>query len=89
MNVLTVNHLVAGYPQGFRSRPLSLSICEGERVGIVGPNGSGKSVLIKTLLGLLPALAGEMTWAKNCRIGFVPQFHDVNPLLPITVAEVL
>jgi len=45
-------------------RGVRLSICRGERVGLVGPNGSGKSPLLLCLAGLFPGqgvvrLAGE------------------------------
>ena len=89
MTLFEATNLVAGYPQGFQAKALSLKICDTERVGVTGPNGSGKTVLMKTILGLIPPLQGKMSWQKGLRLGFVPQFHDVNPVMPITVAEVL
>ncbi len=41
-------------------RGISLSVAEGEVVGLIGPNGAGKSTLIKLIAGLLPAQAGEI-----------------------------
>jgi ABC-2 type transport system ATP-binding protein len=34
----------------------------GEVVGIIGPNGAGKTTLLETLVGLLPAEAGDVLW---------------------------
>lgn len=63
---LSLSGLLHGHLSG-RSRqlvhavkPLSLTICEGESVGIVGSNGSGKSTLLRTIAGLLPPTTGEV-----------------------------
>lgn len=42
-------------------RQLSVSLGEGERVGLIGPNGAGKSSLLRALAGLLRPAAGEVT----------------------------
>lgn len=39
---------------------LSLNINSGELITLIGPNGSGKSTLIKTLVGLIPELKGQI-----------------------------
>jgi ABC-2 type transport system ATP-binding protein len=39
---------------------LSLSLNEGEVLGLIGPNGAGKSTLMRVLLGLIPVQAGEV-----------------------------
>ncbi|PWK89769.1 ABC-F family ATP-binding cassette domain-containing protein [Fulvimonas soli] len=51
----------------------------GERIGLLGPNGEGKSTLVKTLMGELPALAGERKAHKDVRIGYFAQ-HTVESL---------
>lgn len=52
---------------------LSLSIFEGDHVGLVGPNGSGKSTLLKILAGLDQPDAGTRTVRRYVRLGYVPQ----------------
>ena len=39
---------------------VSFDVAPGQTVGIIGPNGSGKSTFLKTMLGLLPPLKGEI-----------------------------
>ena len=50
-----------GYPGHVVGRGLELSLEKGEVLCVLGPNGSGKSTLFRTLLGLLPALGGEVS----------------------------
>ncbi|HZA65481.1 MAG TPA: ABC transporter ATP-binding protein, partial [Geminicoccaceae bacterium] len=49
-----------GYPGKPVGRNVSFSLGAGEVLCLLGPNGSGKTTLFKTLLGLLPAQAGEV-----------------------------
>src|SRR5262245_44335414 len=40
---------------------INLTVCEGDRLGIVGHNGAGKSTMLKLLAGIYPPTAGERT----------------------------
>ena len=42
-------------------RGVTLSIAEGEFVGIIGPNGAGKTTLLKLILGLIRLTTGDVT----------------------------
>lgn len=59
--ILTLNQLCIGY---HRKKPLfenlQLKVSPGEFICLLGPNGTGKSTLLKTLLGLLPPLQGDV-----------------------------
>jgi lipopolysaccharide transport system ATP-binding protein len=44
-------------------RDVSLSIGEGERVGIIGNNGAGKSTMLKLLAGIYPPTSGRVSVA--------------------------
>jgi branched-chain amino acid transport system ATP-binding protein len=89
---------VAGYvPEVDILRGCSITVAEGELVGIIGPNGAGKSTLVKALFGLLPIRSGTIELrdedisglpahslvAKG--VGYVPQVRNVFPSL--TIAE--
>lgn len=54
---------------------VSLTINEGDRIGLIGPNGAGKSTLLRLLAGLDAPDAGQLTIVKGRHIAFVPQ-HD-------------
>src|SRR5262245_65491696 len=44
---------------------VSLSVAEGRFVTLVGPNGAGKSTLFKTISGVVPPVAGTITFGHE------------------------
>jgi ATP-binding cassette subfamily F protein 3 len=68
---------VAGLSKSFGGRELfddvSLNIMAGDRISIVGPNGAGKSTLFKIILGKEEADAGDVTFIRGTRTGYLPQ----------------
>lgn len=95
---LELKNLSCGYGQRNVVDSISLSINEGEVIGLLGANGCGKTTLIKTILGLLPAHGGEVlldgkdikhwTSAQIARvIGYIPQMHT--PPFPFQVLDVV
>jgi len=65
----------------------SLSVPEGEVLGIAGPNGAGKSTLISLLLGYIRPTAGSVTiggmpprtYVENHGIGYLSELMSINP----------
>lgn len=55
------------------------NISAGARIGILGVNGAGKSTLVKTLIGELKSLAGEIRYGQGLEIGYFAQ-HQLNDL---------
>jgi ABC-type Mn2+/Zn2+ transport system ATPase subunit len=68
---------------------VDLAIGHGDFLGIVGPNGSGKSTLLKTILGLIPPLAGAVRREPGARIGYVPQRQVLDPIYPLRAIDVV
>ena len=72
-----------------------IDVYEGDYLGIIGPNGGGKSTLLKSLLGLVPNISGEIEIfgekIEKARglIGYVPQSGDFDRRFPISVREVV
>lgn len=93
--LLALESATLGYPGRPVLRDVSLTVREGDYLGIVGPNGSGKSTLLKTLLGLLPPLSGTAPReaagdrAGAVHFGYVPQRDGVDLLYPLTVRQVV
>lgn len=69
---------------------LNMTIDKGDYLCIIGENGSGKSTLMKTLLGLLSPVKGNITFteAGSC-IGYLPQQTDIQMGFPASVDEVV
>ena len=68
-------------------RGIDLNVRRGEVFGFLGPNGAGKSTVVKIVLGLVKASAGDVTvlgnpagsLAARRQIGFLPEtfrFHE-------------
>lgn len=70
---------------------LSLSITRASFTAILGANGSGKTTLLKTVLGLLPPVAGRIETASAGApliFGYVPQATQFDPVYLLTAFEV-
>ncbi len=69
--------LVIGYDEPL-SKPIDLLLERGQKISLVGANGIGKTTLLKSLLGLTPALSGEHTQGDYLSIGYFEQesAHD-------------
>lgn len=94
--LLNIEHLVAGYvPEVDILSDCSVTVGEGEFVGIIGPNGAGKSTLLKAMLGMCSVRGGrvlldgkDVTGLKpheliTLGVGYVPQTNNVFPSLTI------
>ena len=67
--------LVIGYDSPL-SRPLDLVMERGQKIALVGANGIGKTTLLKSILGLIPALEGKVELGENLQIGYFEQEGD-------------
>ncbi|HEX8723722.1 MAG TPA: ABC-F family ATP-binding cassette domain-containing protein [Pyrinomonadaceae bacterium] len=74
--VLTVKGAAVGYPGKLLASGINFVLKRGECLGIIGPNGSGKTTFLKTVLGKLPQLDGELRWGTNVTIGYYAQQLD-------------
>src|SRR5437588_239676 len=86
MNLLSVKNLSVRLQDRSIVEDLSFELAAGERLSVLGPNGAGKTVLLKALLNLLP-FEGEVAWAPNVRLGYVPQKINADTHLPLTFVD--
>lgn len=84
--MLEVENLSVQFGENKILSNLSFSVEKGESVAVVGPNGAGKTILFRALLGFLP-YQGKIEWAKNIKIGYVPQKLAVDSNFPISVGD--
>ncbi|KIR09579.1 multidrug ABC transporter ATP-binding protein [Levilactobacillus brevis] len=71
--VLDVVNGAVGYDQQILCAPVNLDIKKHQAVAIVGPNGIGKSTLLKTILGRLPAIQGQIIFGTGVDTGYYDQ----------------
>ncbi len=71
--VLQVNHLTIGYDGQATASDIELEERKNDIIAIVGPNGVGKSTLLKTIVGILPAIEGEIILGTKVDVGYYDQ----------------
>lgn len=93
--LLSVKGLSGGYGRVPILHGIDLDVAENEVVGVLGHNGMGKTTLLKTLMGFLPATAGQIRFDQtditrqppNVRgqvgLGYVPQGRGIFPQLTV------
>ena len=74
---LRVRNLVAGYDPDHPILQIpELEVRRGQRLAVVGANGAGKTTLVRSILGELAPLSGEIRPGAKIEIGYLPQGHD-------------
>ncbi|MFQ5606587.1 MAG: ATP-binding cassette domain-containing protein [Candidatus Zixiibacteriota bacterium] len=72
-HALAIERVDIGYDSQALVANINLDLYRGERVALIGPNGSGKSTLIRTILGELEPLAGELRIGGRIEVGYFDQ----------------
>ncbi len=86
--VLAVKNLTISFGAEPIIENLSFAVKRAEYLTIIGPNGSGKTTLFKALIGTLP-FSGEVVWAPNTVLGYVPQRLDIERSVPLSLRDFL
>jgi ABC transport system ATP-binding/permease protein len=77
--LLNTNKISKSFGAAPLFRGVSLSINEGDRLGLIGPNGSGKSTLLQILAGRIEPDSGDLVLRGNTRLAYVPQDSNFEP----------
>lgn len=74
MSRLTVNIIKSGYsPETPTISNIQFTIEPEEIIGIIGSNGAGKTTTIKSILGVVPFMEGEIEGFENIRYSYIPE----------------
>lgn len=88
-SVLRCVDLAVGYPDRRIASDIRMELDHGVRAAIVGDNGQGKTTFLRTIVGSLAPLAGDVRWGHGCKVGVYAQ-HVYTSLPPKqTVLEYL
>lgn len=69
---IILENLVCGY-ETFQTPELNLLIPFGSKINVVGGNGTGKTTLIKTILGEIDPISGNVRIGSDGKIGYISQ----------------
>ena len=72
--IVEAKDLVLGYEEDSPlTRPVSFTLERGQKIAVVGTNGLGKTTLLKTILGEIPALGGQLHLGDYLSPGYFAQ----------------
>ena len=74
--VIRTRGLEVGYPGKLLFRSPDIELRRSDCAALIGPNGAGKSTFLKTVLGQLEPLAGEVVLGASLHIGYFAQAHE-------------
>ena len=78
--ILRAENALIGYPGHKLFQAQHLELRRGECAALIGPNGSGKTTFIKTMLGQVEPLKGEVRLGASLEIGYFAQAqNDLHP----------
>ncbi|HAM71197.1 MAG TPA: hypothetical protein DCM86_06100 [Verrucomicrobiales bacterium] len=91
--LIQIEGVAIGYDGHAVLSGIDAKLDRGSFTGLLGTNGSGKSTLIKTLLGILPPIAGRITTnpllGHPVVFGYVPQRETLDPVYLLSSFEVV
>ena len=77
MIILSAQHIAKSFGVNAMLRDVSLTVQQGDRIGLVGVNGCGKSTLMRILAGLDAQDGGEISLVRGLRVGYLVQQNMV------------
>ena len=97
MSLLALSHVSKSYGALKVTDDISLSVAEGETLGILGPNGAGKTTLFNLVAGAVACDRGQVAWDgrditrlkphQRCRAGIGRSYQVPQPFGNLSVFE--
>lgn len=86
--IIDIENLTIGYHYPL-IKNINIKLLNGEKLAIMGFNGLGKTTMLKTIMGLIPALAGKIKLADKLKIGYYEQLlnWEDNNLTPFEILK--
>ena len=81
--IFQTKDLVIGYDRPLTKAPLNLTFERNQKVAIVGANGIGKTTLLKSLLGIIQPLEGEVETGDFIDLGYFEQEAEGSRQMPL------
>jgi ABC-type Mn2+/Zn2+ transport system ATPase subunit len=88
-DALRARGLAVGHRGRVVAAGIDFALPRGGCLAVVGPNGSGKTTLLRTVLGILPPVAGALERPAPFLPGYVPQRDRIDPVFPFRAREVV
>ncbi len=70
--IFKADNLVLGYDEPL-TKPVNVVLERNQKIAVTGVNGLGKSTLLKTMLGMIPAISGDLTHGEFLAPGYFEQ----------------
>ena len=83
--ILDVKDLAMKFDNKTIFHDLNFKLEEGSMTALLGPNGTGKTTLIKIIMGMLVPVEGNYTFAPGVKLGYVPQFRNIDAEYPLSI----
>ncbi|RVU70901.1 MULTISPECIES: metal ABC transporter ATP-binding protein [Lactobacillus] len=83
--ILDVKDLTMRFDTKTVFQDLNFSLKEGSMTALLGPNGTGKTTLINILMKLLVPTSGSFKFGDQVRLGYVPQFRNIDAEYPLSI----
>lgn len=84
-DILNVKNLSMKFDNKVIFKNVNFKLKEGSMTALLGPNGAGKTTLIRILMNLLDPTEGVFKFDKDIRLGYVPQFRNIDEDYPLSI----
>lgn len=84
-NFISVEHLSFGFGDRLLYQDLNCDLKQGTMTSLIGVNGVGKTTFVRLLMKQLKPSTGSISYMADIRLGYVPQFRNVDPEYPLSI----